>query len=185
MADQQQKNGNHAGRPASSGAPKRMTQAPAETSTGTDETWSDAPETSRGASGSLMRASGNNLVAVRTASGFAASPANAIHETLKQMEDIEILRRLHPRDSGAGRRRPARRSGNHRRADGCQRAEACAERSAACRDRRGCAIETGLSDVSRVARCATVKPDRSRAAPAPRGPIPDSLRGRQPSPAQA
>jgi hypothetical protein len=90
MAEQQQKNGNHAVRPASSSAPKRPTQTAGETSAGLNETWSGAP-------GALTRRKRQYLVAIRTLAGLAVSPANAIHETLKQMDDVEILRRLHPK----------------------------------------------------------------------------------------
>jgi subtilisin len=91
---EQQKNG-APGRPANPGAPKRA-QAPGETS-GSDKPWSGASATSRGASDILTRRKRQYLVAVRALPGFAASPVNAIHETLKQMEDVEILRRLHPK----------------------------------------------------------------------------------------
>jgi len=100
MAEQQQKNGNHAGRPAGSGPAKRTTQAAGETPAGLNETGPNETgpnETWGGASGILTRRKRQYLIAIRTLPGFAASPANSVHETLKQMEDVEILRRLHPK----------------------------------------------------------------------------------------
>jgi subtilisin len=96
MAEQQNKNGDNAGRSANPGAPKR-TQAPGQTSAGANET-SGLNKTGSDASvGMLARRKRQYLVATRVLPGLAASPANAIHESLKQMEDIEILRRLRPK----------------------------------------------------------------------------------------
>jgi subtilisin len=102
MAEQQNKDGNHTGRPANSGGSKR-TQASGQTPAGLSETsgldkiLSDVSEVSRGTAGTLARRKRQYLVATRVFPGLAASPANAIHESLKQMEDIEILRRLRPK----------------------------------------------------------------------------------------
>jgi subtilisin family serine protease len=102
MAEQQQKNGNHASRSPNPGGSKR-TQVPGQTPAGLNETsglnktWSDAPEAERGTAGTLTRRKRQYLVGTRALPGHVASPANAIHESLKQMEDIEIHRRLRPK----------------------------------------------------------------------------------------
>lgn len=104
MAEQQQKNGDHAGRSANPGGQKR-TQASGQASAGSNpnetsglnKTLSDTSEASRGTADMLARRKRQYLVATRMLPGLAASPANAIHESLKQMEDIEILRRLRPK----------------------------------------------------------------------------------------
>jgi subtilisin len=93
---EQQKNGDP-NRSTNSSAPKRMTQAPGEGSPGVSEPASGAPESNFAASGALARRKRQYLIAIRTHPGFAASPTDAIHETLQQMEDVEILRRLHPK----------------------------------------------------------------------------------------
>ncbi|WP_119270244.1 S8 family serine peptidase [Taklimakanibacter deserti] len=101
MAEQHPKNGDHAGR---SGGSKR-TQAAAQTSAGPSETssvnktWSEASEANRGTAGVLARRKRQYLVAPRMLADLAASPSNAIHESLKRMEDVEVLRRLRPKGS--------------------------------------------------------------------------------------
>jgi subtilisin len=97
MAEQQQKNNDHAGRSANPGGPKR-TQVSGQTAAGLNET-SGLNKTGSDASEAvtLARRKRQYLVAARVLPGLAASPANAIHESLKQMEDVEILRRLRPK----------------------------------------------------------------------------------------
>ena len=97
MAEQQQKNGDHTGRSANPGGPKRtpasgQTPAGLNETSGLNKTGSDSSE-----AGTLARRKRHYLVAARVLPGLAASPANAIHESLKQMDDVEILRRLRPK----------------------------------------------------------------------------------------
>jgi subtilisin len=102
MAEQQPKNGDHAGRSPNPGGSKR-TQAASQTSASPSETSSlnktssEASEASRGPTGTLARRKRQYLVASRMLPGLAASPANAIHESLKHMEGVEILRQLRPK----------------------------------------------------------------------------------------
>ncbi len=102
MAEQHQKNGDNAGRSVNPGGPKR-TQGSGQTSASPNETsglnkiGSDASEASRSTAGMLAWRKRQYLVATRVLPGLAAAPANAIHESLKQMEDVEILRRLRPK----------------------------------------------------------------------------------------
>lgn len=76
--------------------PRRTAQTPGGSSPGPN-----APNGGAGAdragSGVLVRRKRRYLIGLRSPSGFAASDADAIHEALAQMEDVEIVRRLRPR----------------------------------------------------------------------------------------
>jgi subtilisin family serine protease len=73
---------------ANTSAPKR----PAES-----ESHNGVSETRRAASGIHERRKRQYLIAVRPQPGFAAASAETIHETLRQMEEVEIVRRLRPK----------------------------------------------------------------------------------------
>ena len=81
MAEQQQKNGDNAGRSANPGGPKR-TQGSGQTSASPNETsglnkiGSDASEASRSTAGVLARRKRQYLVATRVLPGLAAAPAS-------------------------------------------------------------------------------------------------------------
>jgi subtilisin family serine protease len=105
MAEQQAKNGDHAGRSPSPGGSKR-TQAAGQTSAGSEtpslnKTSSETSEARRGTAGTLAPRKRQFLVASRVLPALAALPADAIHESLKHMEGVEILRRLRPKGSKA------------------------------------------------------------------------------------
>ncbi len=89
------KNGAHS-RSAGSGASKRTAQASGDASRGQSER-SSASESEGATSGMLARRQRQYLIGIRPVPGSVPSPADTIHETLNQMEDVEILRRLRPK----------------------------------------------------------------------------------------
>src|SRR5258705_4153572 len=84
------------GRSASSSASKRTAQSSGDASHGASER-NSASTSGRAPSGTLGRRQRQYLIGIRHLAGLAPSPADTIHETLSQMYDVEIVRRLRPK----------------------------------------------------------------------------------------
>jgi subtilisin len=102
MAEQKvgEPNGSANPGPTNAGAastPRRAAQASGEPSSGPNEPHSGTAESNRAAGGGLTRRKRGYLIALRSSSGLAEPRADAIHEALAQMEDVEIVRRLRPK----------------------------------------------------------------------------------------
>lgn len=92
----EQKNGEPS-RVESPGVPKRTAQASGEPSPVPKETRNGKVASGATATGLNARSKHQFLIGFRPLPGASASLNGTLHETLEQMEDIEILRRLHPK----------------------------------------------------------------------------------------